>query len=77
MALAANPTLVDITYCATYFRGAITWYDRSVSVDRTLRGLAAPGCRRVTAVTLDDLGTQLDVRSTGLVRNAAALQLSR
>ncbi|MEV6823989.1 hypothetical protein [Amycolatopsis sp. NPDC051102] len=44
---AAYPTSTfDITYGASYYRGTVTWYNRSVGVAGTFK---ATGCRRVYA----------------------------
>ena len=44
----------------SYYRGTVTWYNRSVAVDGTFK---AVGCRRVYAAALAGT-TQLDVRSS-------------
>lgn len=46
-AQAAYPTSTfDITYGASYYRGTVTWYNRSIGVAGTFK---ATGCRRVYA----------------------------
>ena len=70
-------THFDITYGATYFVGDVTWFNRSVSVDGSLRGLSGTGCRSVLAQTWipsDIGGTVLDERSTSLVCNAVVVE---
>ncbi|MFI6334672.1 hypothetical protein [Streptomyces sp. NPDC050535] len=59
---AAYPTTAfDVTYGASYARGTLTWFNRSVGADGTLR---AVGCRRAWFGTYDASGNQLDARST-------------
>ncbi|MEU9236026.1 hypothetical protein [Streptomyces subrutilus] len=60
---AAYPTTAfDVTYGASYVRGTLTWYNRSVGVDGTLR---AVGCRRAWFGAYGASGNQLGARSTG------------
>lgn len=62
---AAYPTTpVDVTYGATYVRGTLTWYYRSVGFTGTWRAIPSSGCRRVWAQTYDSAGHSLGVRST-------------
>ncbi|WP_406131585.1 hypothetical protein [Streptomyces sp. NBC_00989] len=59
---AAYPTTTfDVTYGASYARGTLTWYNRSVGVDGTLR---AVGCRRAWIGTYTASASELDARST-------------
>ncbi|MEU6261104.1 hypothetical protein [Streptomyces sp. NPDC047043] len=69
-AAAADRASFDLTVGATYFRGTIDFYNRSVSVDGVLRGLTT-GCRRGAAWANDASGKVLDHRSTSLVCNGA------
>ncbi|TDQ00362.1 hypothetical protein [Labedaea rhizosphaerae] len=64
----------DITYGATYFRGDVSWFNRSVGVDGTLRGLSGTGCRRAYGTTLDNVYWPLDYRSTSTVCDAVTTQ---
>ncbi|MGW3635378.1 hypothetical protein ACWD7F_35460 [Streptomyces sp. NPDC005122] len=59
---AAYPTTAfDVTYGASYARGTLTWYNRSVGADGTLR---AVGCRRAWFGTYTASANWLDARST-------------
>ncbi|MFG2652452.1 hypothetical protein [Streptomyces sp. NPDC048436] len=59
---AAYPTTaVDIPYGASYLRGTVTWYNRSVAFSGTLR---AVGCRRAWFGTYSASGTPLGTAST-------------
>ncbi|OEJ30226.1 hypothetical protein [Streptomyces subrutilus] len=59
---AAYPTTaVDVTYGASYVRGTLTWYNRSVGVEGTLR---AVGCRRAWFGAYGASGNELGARST-------------
>lgn len=59
---AAYPTTpVDVTYGASYIRGTLTWYNRSVGFVGTLR---AVGCRRAWFGAYDASGNQLGAKST-------------
>ncbi|EPH44229.1 hypothetical protein ABT390_09720 [Streptomyces aurantiacus] len=59
---AAYPTTpFDVTYGASYVRGTLTWYNRSVGVDATLR---AVGCRRAWFGAYGASGNQLGAVST-------------
>ncbi|WP_407838629.1 hypothetical protein ACE1OC_23305 [Streptomyces sp. DSM 116496] len=58
----AYPTTpFDVTYGASYVRGTLTWYNRSVGVEGTLR---AVGCRRAWFGAYSASHSQLDVKST-------------
>ncbi|MET8850191.1 hypothetical protein [Amycolatopsis sp. NPDC004625] len=60
-AQAAYPTSTfDITYGASYYRGTVTWYNRSVGVVGTFK---ATGCRRVYASAWAG-STRLDYQSS-------------
>ena len=62
---AAYPTNgFDVTFGATYARGTLTWFDRAVRAEGTLRSLSSSGCRRAYAATYDSNGAFLDHRST-------------
>ncbi|MDT0609096.1 hypothetical protein [Streptomyces lancefieldiae] len=65
-AAVAYPTtpVDDVNYGATYVRGTLTWYDRSVGITGTYRAIATSGCRRVWVGTYDAAGKPLDARST-------------
>ncbi|GHI90446.1 hypothetical protein ACWGF3_17710 [Streptomyces xanthophaeus] len=59
---AAYPTTpFDVTYGASYARGTLTWYNRSVGVDGTLR---AVGCRRAWFGAYGASGNELGAKST-------------
>ena len=73
-AAAAVPSHFDITYGATYFRGDVSWFNRSVGIDGTLRGLSGTGCRRAYGTTLDTAYWPLDYRSTSTVCDAVTTQ---
>lgn len=63
--LAAYPTnSFDVSFGATYARGTLTWFNRVVRAEGTLRSLSSSGCRRAYAATFDANGTFLDDRST-------------
>lgn len=62
---AAYPTTpVDVTYGATYVRGTLTWYYRSVGFKGTWRAIPSSGCRRVWIGTYDSAGSPMGARST-------------
>ncbi|WBB63611.1 hypothetical protein O7599_14265 [Streptomyces sp. WMMC500] len=62
---AAYPTTpVDVTYGATYVRGTLTWYYRSVGFTGTWRAIPSSGCRRVWIGTYDSDGSLMGARST-------------
>ncbi|MFF8268390.1 hypothetical protein ACF059_13460 [Streptomyces sp. NPDC016562] len=54
-------TTVDVPYGASYIHGTLTWYNRSVGFNGTLR---AVGCRRAWFAAYDASGNQFDARST-------------
>ncbi|MFD3695113.1 hypothetical protein ACFWUZ_02995 [Streptomyces sp. NPDC058646] len=59
---AAYPTSpVHVPYGASYVDGTLTWYNRSVEFDGTLR---AVGCRRAWFGTYGASGNELGARST-------------
>ncbi|USQ85496.1 hypothetical protein NFX46_17945 [Streptomyces phaeoluteigriseus] len=59
---AAYPTSpVNVPYGASYVHGTLTWYNRSVVFDGTLR---AVGCRRAWFGTYGASGNQLSAKST-------------
>jgi hypothetical protein len=59
--VASYPTSTfDITYGASYYRGTLTWYNRSVGVTGTFRAVA---CRRVYGVAWAN-NVELDYRSS-------------
>ncbi|MFB7272618.1 hypothetical protein [Streptomyces sp. NPDC056244] len=65
VAAVAYPTRdVDVTFGATYVRGTLTWYNRSVGITGTYRAIASSGCRRVWVGTYDIAGVPLDAQST-------------
>lgn len=61
---AAYPTRqVDLSYGASYIRGTLTFYNRSVGFKGTIRALSSSGCRyaKLTTIAADNgdyLGTQ-------------------
>ncbi|OEJ23388.1 hypothetical protein AR457_01485 [Streptomyces agglomeratus] len=60
---AAYPTIpFDVTYGASYVRGTLTWYNRLVEADGTLR---AVGCRSVWFGAYGASGNKLGDGSTG------------
>ncbi|MET9518307.1 hypothetical protein [Streptomyces sp. NPDC002994] len=60
---AAYPTTpFDVTFGASYVRGTLTWYNRSVGVDGTLR---AVGCHSAWFGTYGASGNELGAWSTG------------
>ncbi|MEW1929318.1 hypothetical protein [Streptomyces sp. NPDC088360] len=60
---AAYPTPpFDVAFGASYLRGTLTWYDRSVAADGTLR---AAGCHRARFGVYGASGEELGVWSTG------------
>ncbi|PKW00033.1 hypothetical protein ATK30_0104 [Amycolatopsis echigonensis] len=63
---AAYPTNnFDVTFGASYTRGTITWYDRSVRLTGTMRSLASSGCRRTIGFTYNaDASKQLGEHGT-------------
>ncbi|WP_251091579.1 hypothetical protein [Streptomyces sp. Caat 7-52] len=69
-AAAADRATFDVTVAATYYRGTIEFYNRSVIVDGVLRGLST-GCRRGGAWAYDAGGYPLAHKTTSLVCNGA------
>ncbi|MEW1797990.1 MULTISPECIES: hypothetical protein [Streptomyces] len=69
-AAAADRASFDVTVAATYYRGTIEFYNRSVIVDGVLRGLST-GCRRGGAWAYDAGGYPLAHKTTSLVCNGA------
>ncbi|GAA3585017.1 hypothetical protein GCM10022222_82050 [Amycolatopsis ultiminotia] len=63
---AAYPTnSFDVTFGASYARGTITWFDRSVRLTGTMRSLSSSGCRRTIGFTYNaDVSKQLGERGT-------------
>ncbi|MWA08341.1 hypothetical protein [Streptomyces sp. BA2] len=61
---AAYPTTpFDVTVGASYLRGTLTWYNRSVGADGTLR---AVGCHRAWFGAYGASGQELGTWSTGI-----------
>ncbi|MEU9143980.1 hypothetical protein [Streptomyces sp. NPDC048349] len=59
---AAYPTTAfDVPYGASYVRGTLTWYNRSVGAEGVLR---AVGCRRAWFGAYGASGNELGARST-------------
>ncbi|MFD5017145.1 hypothetical protein [Streptomyces chartreusis] len=69
-AAAADRASFNLTVGATYFKGTIEFYNRSVTVNGVLRGLST-GCRRGAAWAFASSGSTLDNRSTTAVCNGA------
>lgn len=69
-AAAADRATFDVTVGATYYRGTIEFYNRSVIVDGVLRGLST-GCRKAGAWAYDAGGDWMDHRNTSVVCNGA------
>lgn len=67
---AAYPTSsVDVSYGATYVRGTLTWFNRSVGFQGTYRAIESSGCRRAWFGTYTASGDYLDARSTSTLCN--------
>ncbi|NGO08745.1 hypothetical protein G5C60_14315 [Streptomyces sp. HC44] len=68
---ASSTSPFDVTYGATYARGTLTWNNRSVTVNGTLRSVSASDCRRVYVSTHDasDEGRNLGLKSSSLACN--------
>jgi hypothetical protein len=61
-----GPAYKGPSYGATWARGTITWYNRSVGIDGELRTVSSSDCRRLYAITQNSLGATMAVRSTSL-----------
>ncbi|MFF1411918.1 hypothetical protein ACFVX6_19400 [Streptomyces sp. NPDC058289] len=59
---AYSTTAVNVTFGAGYLRGTLTWYDRSVGFDGTLR---AVGCQSAWFGAYGASGNELGTWSTG------------
>ncbi len=60
---AYSTTPFDVTFGASYLRGTLTWYNRSVGADGTLR---AVGCYRAWFGTYGASGEELGAWDTGI-----------
>ena len=71
---ASDVTPFNITYYNTYFIGNVYWYDRSVSIQGTLRGQAG-SCRRMYGMAYDYAGLAKDWGNSSTVCNAAVPEI--
>src|ERR1044072_5698031 len=68
--LTTLATPFNITYYNTYFIGNVYWYNRSVTIDGTLKGQAG-SCRRMYGMAHDYAGLAIDWGNRSTVCNAA------
>jgi hypothetical protein len=71
-AAADDRASFNLTWGATYYRGTVDFYNRSVVVSGQLRGLST-GCRRANAYSFNPLKT-LDSENTSLVCNGPVVR---